>query len=882
LVAFAGFAMAQIMENFESLNMNLMEGGTNGSLTVVPNPAPDAINGSAYVVKFVRPFDGKPWSGFYGTLPTAVSFDTYRYVHVKVWKSRISPVKFKIEGGATGNIEIASKYPQTVVNGWEDIVFDFTKATGPYTKIVWMPEFEDPLTLTEDITMYFDDMIVNNDSTTMTVREQIINVDMSAAGLTAGQKVYIAGALGGIYGTWNEPGTNANNEMLDPNADGIYSITLNLPDGLVALKFFKGAGWNGGDNAPGGDRVLKVDGSMDVKYKFGTQGTVSVKQDDKVVMENFESLKMNLMEGGTNGSITVVPNPDKSGVELSDYVVKFVRPKDGQPWSGFYATLDKPVSFTTKKYVHVMVWKSRISPVKFKIEGGKTGNIEIASKYPQTVVNGWEDMVFDFSKADSAYSKIVFMPDFEDPLALTEDITMYYDDFVLNSDSTTAGPPSQVINVDMNGAGLTEGQQVFIAGALGGIYGTWNEPGTNLNNEMLDPNADGIYTINLSLADGLYAFKFFKGTGWNGGDSYTGGDRTYTFPRNANITYKWGAPTLDDINLIKDGHFNTDGGIAAPWATWSGNGGTAAIIDGICAMTPGAAGAQWQLQVNQTGNDNGWRTGNDSTFVLMFDAWADADRVFAIDFEDNAGNGYKRYGLSSDPDAVNGESEWQVNLTTTNTTFTRVTTMNAVKANTTFKLNIMPSLTAEKVYIDNIYLIYVPNLSKLGTAVSSIVVSSEGAANTIDVDKATLQMSAEILPANATLKNIAWTVSDTIATINGSGLLTASGNGPVTVTATSKDWEGVSGSFDITISNQTLAVKSNLVKNVKVYPNPAVNELIVSFPSANAKVAIYNSIGSKLKEVDVQGTQARFDVSSFAHGVYFVKLNNETVGKFVK
>jgi len=35
-------------------------------------------------------------------------------------------------------------------------------------------------------------------------------------------------------------------------------------------------------------------------------------------------------------------------------------------------------------------------------------------------------------------------------------------------------------------------------------------------------------------------------------------------------------------------------------------------------------------------------------------------------------------------------------------------------------------------------------------------------------------------------------------------------------------------------------------------------------------------------ETNVQGTQARFNVSNYANGVYFVKINNEVVGKFVK
>jgi hypothetical protein len=48
--------------------------------------------------------------------------------------------------------------PQTQTNAWEEIVFDFSEKTGEWNVISFMPDFEDPLTLTEDIVLYFDDI----------------------------------------------------------------------------------------------------------------------------------------------------------------------------------------------------------------------------------------------------------------------------------------------------------------------------------------------------------------------------------------------------------------------------------------------------------------------------------------------------------------------------------------------------------------------------------------------------------------------------------------------------------------------------------------------------------------------------------------------------
>jgi hypothetical protein len=139
-----------------------------------------------------------------------------------------------------------------------------------------MPDFELPLTLTEDIDIYFDDFILNNDPNPQTPPEQVFDVDMKPAGIVAGDRVFVSGAIGGIHGTWNEPGTNLNNEMLDPDGDGVYRITMHLADGLIAFKFFKGANWNTGDPAPGGDRTYTVNGTIHLIFTWGVQGISSV------------------------------------------------------------------------------------------------------------------------------------------------------------------------------------------------------------------------------------------------------------------------------------------------------------------------------------------------------------------------------------------------------------------------------------------------------------------------------------------------------------------------------------------------------------------------------------------------------------------------------
>lgn len=436
IFAFTGFTMAQTIENFESIKMNIFSGGANGMVSVVPNPDTTGINKSLYVGKMVRGMDGDPWAGWYATLPTAVDIDANKIVHVKVWKSRISPVVFKFEkeGGNSG--DVFSMAPQTLTGEWEELVFDMSPValvTGEYVKVVLIPDFETPLlTLTEDITLYFDDLYVNNDPTI---------------------------------------------------------------------------------------------GSAPVQ-----------------MMEDYETIPLNILLADPItdlSTMTLVPNPDQSGLNPSDYVIEFLRDKDGSPWDGFWSALPTEIDVTDNKFVHVKVWKSRISPIKFKIEGGDAGNLEIPSMYPQTKTDEWEDIVFDFSEKTGTYPIIALLPDFEDPLTLTEDFTMYFDDIVLNNNSNAVVLLPQVINVDMNASDMTAGSKVWISGNFGGVHGDWAQPSTVPENEMLDPDGDGIYTITLPLVAGVYEYKFFWGNTWDHGDPVVGGNRIYTVMGNSTVSYVW-------------------------------------------------------------------------------------------------------------------------------------------------------------------------------------------------------------------------------------------------------------------------------------------------------------------------------------------------------
>lgn len=316
LLAFAGYSYSQMVEDFEHMpfNMMLAEEEDDSQIVVVQDEA------RGYMAEFHRSQNGLPWGGFWSSLPEPIDMTERKYIHVDVWKPRISGLRFKVEGGPGGTFELEPVEEQTLTEEWETITFYFPDADGEYPIIAFMPDFEDPVVLDEDITIYFDNFVLSDNA---------------------------------------EPGAG-----------------------------------------------------------------------DEMVIEDFDFITMNYMAGGAedDSEFRIVPNPQPDDVNESGHVVEFRRSQHGVPWGGFWSALPEPLDLSENKYVYVKVWKPRISPLRFKVEGGPTPDLEIESMFPQTEVNQWEEIVFDFSEKDGEWNIIAFMPDFADPIDLDEDIVIYFDE----------------------------------------------------------------------------------------------------------------------------------------------------------------------------------------------------------------------------------------------------------------------------------------------------------------------------------------------------------------------------------------------------------------------------------------------------------------------
>ena len=118
----------------------------------------------------------------------------------------------------------------------------------------------------------------------------------------------------------------------------------------------------------------------------------------------------------------------------------------------------------------------------------------------------------------------------------------------------------------------------------------------------------------------------------------------------------------------------------------------------------------------------------------------------------------------------------------------------------------------------------------------------------------TFQLSATVAPANATLTAVTWKSSNTkVATVSGTGKVTAKGKGTATITCTAKDGSGVKASCKVTVKQPVTKItlnKSSLsITRGKTYQLKATvapttaNNKAVAWKSSNVKVAAVSSTG---------------------------------------
>lgn len=310
--------------------------------------------------------------------------------------------------------------------------------------------------------------------------------------------------------------------------------------------------------------------------------------------------------------------------------------------------------------------------------------------------------------------------------------------------------------------------------------------------------------------------------------------------------------------------------------------------------------------------------GNESGFSNKITLKTDSVWGQLLDMEESTlGIGYVFYsGLNMDVSGIHmgammsGYMEWTVDLPmdTTYRFITRYTTMETltypmqIEVNgenvANFSLKMLTGMTWYGYEDDPGYVIvrlkagksvirlistaqWAPNLDLMKIMVTKPFVS----VTSISLDKSTvsaqkgesIQLNATVLPLDATNKAINWTSSrKATATVDANGLVTMVGTGTATITASTVD----KGKYaTCTVTTLTAIDETKVNDLIKIYPNPANNELFVKLAEGQSgedvEVRLYNSLSSMVMNVksnnQMNGGALKFDTSSLSNGVYFLQ-----------
>ncbi|HHM21291.1 MAG TPA: T9SS type A sorting domain-containing protein [Bacteroidetes bacterium] len=179
----------------------------------------------------------------------------------------------------------------------------------------------------------------------------------------------------------------------------------------------------------------------DVQWKrINYSGCVNDNETFNSTIANFQYFANGHIEAEDN-KLKIVDNPNPSGINDSEKVGQFTKANDGAVFAGAFAALGAPIEFGDNKTMRAKVLMDHIGNFAMKVEASATGADPIEIAVPNTLTNEWEELTFDFSAApdNAQYQTLTIFFDLGmDPA--TDDVTSYFDDFVIGNGSCPFGP----------------------------------------------------------------------------------------------------------------------------------------------------------------------------------------------------------------------------------------------------------------------------------------------------------------------------------------------------------------------------------------------------------------------------------------------------------
>lgn len=426
-----------VIDDFEC-NRNATYVNGWDSLSVVANPASNAVNGSAFVGKYNDPV-GEPWGALVIDYQNNIDLATKNQLKAKVWSSKAGKILFKLEGGSSPAKEIFVDV--TDLNQWVEYTVDFSgEANSAHKKVVLF--FNAGVDAVAGDIYYIDDL-----SWGEKVATDLENFENGAA--LPWEPLDQLTALHGTFQVVDNPnatGVNTSKKvgkytkgsspfstvaavapgLIDISAKAQFNLDVHAPVGATSVIFQLESVSSGNKEI---ERDIKTPGQWETlsfnfeefqairdwsamkiifnpnKAEAGAvfyfdnlvqseptvdpcEGTVSITN----IIDDFECQR-NYEYGGGSTLLTVVNNPNTTGNGSTKSGLYKDQPNE--PWAALCAQFPNGIDLNVFNQFEMQVLSTKAVPVLLKLEGGSSPAKEIWTNI--TEVNKWTKIGADFS-----------------------------------------------------------------------------------------------------------------------------------------------------------------------------------------------------------------------------------------------------------------------------------------------------------------------------------------------------------------------------------------------------------------------------------------------------------------------------------------------------
>jgi len=410
------------------------------SLTVINNPAPDAVNTSAKVGQYVDPVT-EQWAALLLDYQNPIDLSTKNQLNIKIWSPRVVPILFKLEGSSSPPKEIFMD--ASAAGQWVQYAIDFSgEALASHSKIVLFfnagqdPQagdiyYIDDINWAEKTSAVLEDFETGAaflpweplDQQTLLHGTFAVSDNPDASGINTSSKVgeyhkgtsafsTLAAVAPGVIDITSKPQYNVDvfastagtvTFQLESVANGNKEVTRDVENAAewTTLSFdftdYQGiTDWasmrlifNPGVAEEGAvyyfDNLNQSERTIDP-----CEGTVVIGN----IIDDFECQRNNAPLAGAQ-FLSVVGNPQVEAANSSTYVGLY-HDQANMPWDALCYDFSNGIDLASFNQLSFQVLSPLGAPVLMKLEGGSSPAVEMWTAI--TTPGEWETLTTDFSQ----------------------------------------------------------------------------------------------------------------------------------------------------------------------------------------------------------------------------------------------------------------------------------------------------------------------------------------------------------------------------------------------------------------------------------------------------------------------------------------------------